>query len=116
MHEIEPTALRPVDAMLKGQFGDLELLRGHWPIGPVITGWERSAWPMVPMARTDEKAGRAWLSTYDDDLKCIGEVEIPRAEATRYPYDRLMGAGAVEIRLTKAIARLEDGPETPDDA
>lgn len=108
---IEPNSLRPDGAILVGKFGDLELFRGrgrgNWPIGPVVPGWRPSDWPMGPMARTDEEAGRAWVSTYDDEFKCIGEIEVPPAEAARYPYDQLMGAGSVEIRLTRAIAREE---------
>lgn len=117
---VDSTALRPGDAVLVGQFGDLELLRGNWPVGSVLPGWKPSDWPMLPMGRTDEKAERAWISTYDDDFNCIKEIEVPPAAASRYPYDRLMGAGAVEIRLTKAIATQEredgisGGPGTED--
>lgn len=101
--EIDFALLTPENSVLTGQFGDLELLRGKWPIGPVMPGWEPSDWPMLPMARVDEGAGRAWLSSYDDNFNCVNEVEIPLARATQFPYDRLMGAGATEIRLTRLI-------------
>lgn len=103
-------SLRPDQALLVGMFGDLELLRGNWPLIGSISPWSRSAWPIPPLARVDEVAGKAWLSTYGDDLRCTSENPISVAEAARHPYDRLMGAGAVEIRLTKLIRELERQP------
>ena len=58
---------------------------------------------MLPLARVDESEHRAWLSTYDESFDCIEEVEIDVGEARNHPYDRMMGAGSVEIRLTKLM-------------
>lgn len=105
--EVELARAVPEDALLVGMFGDLELLRGNWPIVGEVKGWSPEGWPLSPLSRVDEDAGRAWLSTYDDALQCVAETEINLADASRYPYDRLMGAGAVEIRLTKVIKEAE---------
>jgi len=112
--EVELDRIDPGDALLVGMFGDLELIRGNWPVVGKVRGWSSDRWPIPPMSRIDEKAGRAWLSTYDDALRCVNETEITPAEASRYPYDRLMGAGAAEIRLTKLIKEAEaDKGKTP---
>ena len=105
--EVELDSIDPEDALLVGMFGDLELIKGNWPVVGETEGWSPDRWPIPPMSRIDEKAGRAWLSTYDDALRCVNETEIASAEASRYPYDRLMGAGAAEIRLTKLIKDAE---------
>ena len=100
-------SLKASDAVLVGKFGDLELIRGNWPEVDSIEPWDPSMWPMMSLARIDECAGKAWLSTYDDNFNCIGEKEITVDEAHSYPYDRLMGAGSVEIRLTKLLGDAE---------
>jgi hypothetical protein len=107
--EAELDSVTPEDALLVGMFGDLELIRENWPVLGEIGGWSPDRWLIPHMSRIDEKAGRAWLSTYDDALRCVNETEIAPTEAPRYPYDRLMGAGAVEIRLTKLIKDAEAG-------
>lgn len=108
--EVETNALVAEKAILVGMFGDLELIRGNWPVIGAITHWDRSQWPMVPLARVDEATNRAWLSTYGDDFQCIDEKEIAVSEADCYPYDRMMGAGSVEIRLTR-LAESERNSE-----
>lgn len=95
--------LRADEAILIGKFGDLELLRGNWPVVDSIAPWDPSMWPMTPLARIDESARKAWLSTYDEEFNCVSEEEIDVDDAQRYPYDRMMGAGSVEIRLTKLL-------------
>ncbi|AUX47669.1 uncharacterized protein SOCE26_091910 [Sorangium cellulosum] len=100
--------LIPENALLVGKFGDLEILRKNWPIIGALKDWVPSNWPMLPMARIDEAAGRAWLAIYDDSFNCIKETEIDIDAASRYPYDRMMGAGAVEVRLTNLIRSAEE--------
>jgi len=95
--------LIPENSVLIGKFGDLELLRGNWKVVGQIQTWQENRWEMRPLARIDEGSGRAWLSIYDDAFNCIKEDEITVDEARKYPYDRMMGAGAVEIRLTKLL-------------
>ena len=101
--EIDFSQLKPEKAILEGMFGDLELRRGGWKQVGEINNWDRVYWNLKPLSRIDEHAGRAWLSFYDDKLHCIKEHEITVEEAGKYPYDRMMGAGAVEIRLTNLI-------------
>ena len=101
--EIRVDIVLPEYALLVGMFGDLELLRGKWPIVGEVEPWSLELWPLPPLCRVDEKVGRAWLSTYGDTLECLTEQEIDCAKARDYHYDRLMGAGAVEIRLTNLI-------------
>ena len=84
-------------------FGDLDLIRGNWPVVGEIVSWDPGNWPVPKMARVDENANLAWVSTYDDNLHCINEEEISPAKVIQYPYDRMMGSGAVEIRLTKLL-------------
>ena len=101
--EVNSDLLRAEDAVLVGKFGDLEICKGNWPVIGVVEPWEPKKWPMLPLARVDESVHRAWLSTYDENLECVEEVEIDADEARKHPYDRMMGAGAVEIRLTKLM-------------
>lgn len=96
--------LIPDNAVLIGKFGDLELRSGGWKWVGKIDGWDSSLWEFKPLARIDESAGRAWLSVYDDKFNCIEEREITVKEAGKHPYDRMMGAGSVEIRLTKLVS------------
>lgn len=105
--DVDIDRLEPGDAILIGKFGDLELLRGNWPEVGSIRPWDPSRWPIPPLARIDESAGKAWLSTYDEDFNCTREEEIRVEDANYYPYDRLMGSGSVEIRLTKMLGNAE---------
>lgn len=101
--EVDLNGLAPENSILEGKFGDLELLRGRWPIVGVPKSWDRNRWKILPLARIDEVSGRAWLSKYDDMFNCMEEKDITAAEAAGFPYDRMMGAGSVEIRLTKLL-------------
>lgn len=101
--EINRGGLRAENALLVGKFGDLELLRGNWAVVGMLPDWDRSRWSMLPLARVDEISGKAWISKYDDMFNCIEEVEIDPSDAANFPYDRMMGAGSVEIRLTRLL-------------
>jgi len=101
--EIQLDALDPNNAVLVGLFGDLELLREKWLLAGTIENFDPAKWPVPLLARVDEEANRAWLSKYDENLGFLEEKEITVEEALRYPYDRMMGGGAVEIRLTKLL-------------
>lgn len=99
--------LAPEASVLIGLCGDSGLLNGEWPQAGEIDGWKREAWPFPPMFREDEAAGRAWLSHYDEDsLEVICEEPVTSDRRNMYPYDRLMGYGAAEIRLTKLLANI----------
>jgi len=101
--DVDVSQLQASRAILVGMFGDLDLINRNWPVVGNIPRWNPADWPVPRMARLDEAANRAWVSTYDDDLHCVNEEEISPAEALQYPYDRMMGSGAVEIRLTKLL-------------
>jgi hypothetical protein len=105
--QVELGDLVPEHAVLRGKFGDRKLIQGKWPIVGVVEEWDASRWSIPPLARVDEVAKRAWVSVYDDDFRCLEETEVDLSEASRYPYDRMMGAGALEIRLTKVVQALE---------
>lgn len=91
------------DAILIGKFGDLGFVQGNWPVIGIIQPWDQSQWPMLPLVRIDESKRRAWLSQYSDKFECVEEKEIDVSEAGNYPYDRMMGSGSIEIRLTKLM-------------
>ncbi len=101
----EMQTLKPVDAVLAGQFGDLGLIKGEWPILGHSEDWNRQKWPMPPFARVDEHAGKCWLVEYseDDPNHELRVTPCDPQDASHYPRDSLMGYGAVEIRLTKLL-------------
>lgn len=102
--EVEISRLSADAAVWIGQFGDLGLLKGEWPIICHSQDWDRGRWPMPRFARVDEHAGRAWLTTYSEDtLRALSEEPCDLATASQYPKDRLSGSGAVEITLTKLL-------------
>ena len=83
--EVDLSRLVPSHAVLVGMFGDLDLLRGTWPLLGQLEPWVSRDWPVPQMARVDESANRAWLSTYDDALHCVAEEEITPQQAKQYP-------------------------------
>jgi hypothetical protein len=96
--------LKCQDAILTGKFGDPGLLNGEWTVIGEIQNWDKTEWPMPAFIRIDEFENRAWLSYYDEyDFSFIKEKEVPSDLKDSYPYDRDMGYGAVEIRLTELL-------------
>ncbi len=94
------------DAVLVGEFGDASLLNGDWPQVGRIENWNADDWPMPPLIRVDEFAGRAFLSHYDDrTFECIDEEEVSPTLVDQYPYDGTMGDHAAEIRLSVLLGR-----------
>ncbi|WP_187271856.1 immunity 26/phosphotriesterase HocA family protein [Aeromicrobium terrae] len=94
------------DAILVGKFGHLGLKGGEWPIVGRIAGWDRRDWPMPEFVRYEELTGRSFKVVYDDGNpnKRLREEEIQPGVAEQRPKDGLMGAGFVEIILTKLLA------------
>ena len=94
-------------SVLRGLCGDLGILKGEWPLVGTVRDWDRSRWPMPPLFRANESAGRAWLSHYDEDnLSLVREEPVSPEAKGRYPYDRLMGYGAAET--THELAQGDD--------
>ncbi len=102
----ELRTLTPENAILVGQFGDLGLFEGEWPIIGHSEPWDRSTWPIPPLVRRDAVSGEAWLIKYSDDdpIQEISETPCDLFEIRNYPEDGLWGSGAVEIRLTKLLS------------
>ncbi len=97
-------SLKSQDAVLVGRFGDPGILNHEWPVIGEIPNWDKSSWPMPALIRIDELEKRAWLSYYDEhDFSLIREEEVSPDLEGKFPYDRGMGYGAVEIRLTKLL-------------
>ncbi|MBM3240185.1 hypothetical protein FJZ31_28200 [Candidatus Poribacteria bacterium] len=108
--------LTMADAILIGRFGDLGLYTGEWPIIGHSEPWDRNAWPMLPLIRVDEFSKKAWKVEYseDDPSLIVQETPCDAKEAYRFPRDRAMGSGAVELRLMKLFSsssqKEEGGP------
>ena len=109
VHESEPKrsavdGLQPEDSIYLSRFGDLNLLNGEWPIIGQEPHWVRERWPLPAFARIDEQEGKAWLSYYsDDDLAFVREENCSLQRAANYPRDRLSGASALELHLTRIL-------------
>jgi hypothetical protein len=101
-------ALSPADAVLTARFGDLSLFRGEWPVLGSLPGWQAAAWPLPAFQRIDSLRGYADRIRYaeDDPAREVACEPLDAPHADLEP-DRLMGAGAVEIALTK---RLRERP------
>ena len=97
---------QPSDAVMIARFGDLSLQNGEWRIIG-HSQWNRESWPMPRFGRVDTASGeRAWCVEYseDDPNHVIRETTCSVPEAKQLPRDSLLGAGAVEIRLTQLLS------------
>lgn len=98
--------LSPTDAVLVARFGDLSLFNGEWPVLGQLPHWDRTHWLMPPFQRVESLRGTARLIIYADDDPAHQIASEPlEAPRTDLEPDRLMGAGAVELALTKRLAR-----------
>jgi hypothetical protein len=100
--------LTPAQAILLGKFGHLGLTQGQWPILGRQGAWDRDAWPMPVLIRYEELTGRTFQVFYhpDDPVKVLREEQVLPGVAEQGPKDSLMGAGFVEIRLTRMLSDL----------
>ncbi len=102
--EASPRGLAPSHAVLIGKFGDLSLINNEWSQLGLVEKWNPDEWPVPPLIRVDEFTGKGTLSYYDDNtFECIDQEEVSSSLLDQYPYDRTMGAGAVEIRLSMLL-------------
>jgi len=100
----EVERLTPSDAIKALRIGDLGLMNGEWPIIGQTANWQRSAWPMPRFIRRDELSQRAWYSYYSEDNPAELLKDEPAAwGASSVDRDSVLGAGAVEILLTKLL-------------
>ena len=104
-HVSELSSLCPDEAVLVVRFGDLALINKEWPIIGSSTPWNRRCWQMPSFIRTDDMSGRAWEVTYSDDdpSRVVTETLITNG-ASDLKRDAVLGAGAVEIVLTRELA------------
>ena len=103
---VDSTGLAPDQAVLVGKFGDLGIRGGSWPLLGRAPDWDRSAWPTPTFVRYEELTGRTFHVRYDDadPNRLIGESRVEPGLAEQGPTDGLMGAGFVELRLTRLLA------------
>lgn len=97
--------LEAKDAVLRVRFGDLGLIDGSWPVLGMAPNWERSHWPFPDFVRREPLSDRAYLVRYCDTDPRKREFEKPVDPHCDLPADGLCGSGAVELRLTKLLAR-----------
>lgn len=92
------------DAVLLTQFGDIGLVNNEWTIIGNCKNWNSYEWPMPPFVRVDEISGQSWKIFYDEkSLNFIKKEPCDPKKINKFPYDRLSGSGAVEIRLTMIL-------------
>ena len=97
-------ALKPQNACLVGWFGDLGIIDGKWvPVGR-LPEWQRDNWPMPVFGRTDAFDEEGWKVFYDDDGTLLSEEPVTVQIAKSLPRNTLMGFGAAEVHLGKAIS------------
>lgn len=96
--------LNPSDAIKICRFGDLHLIDRKWPIISRLANWQRDDWPAPKFVRQDDLSKRAWLVSYSDENPSVVLKEEP-CDFGIGGYERaaLLGAGAVEIALTKLV-------------
>lgn len=101
----DAAGLLPEQAVLIGRFGHLGLRGGSWPLLGREPGWDRSTWPTPIFIRFEELTGRSFHVRYDDadPGHLIGESLVAPGSAEQGPTDGLMGAGFVELRLTRLL-------------
>jgi len=98
-----PTLL-PENALKVVKFGDLSLMTGEWPVVGHLQNWDRDHWPMPKFIRQDPLRKRAQLVSYaDDDPNQLIAKEPCNIEAAGYERDSLLGAGSVELLLTRLL-------------
>jgi hypothetical protein len=107
----EPPALSQVaelqadEAILVGKFGDLGLRRGTWRVLGHAPTWVQAQWPMPTFVRQEALTDRCVQVPYadEDPNRVVWGAEIPAKWAERLPEDGLMGAGFIELRLTRLL-------------
>lgn len=100
----EVTSLDPARAVRVLRFGDLALLNGEWPIIGRCFEWDRRRWRMPAFVRRNELRRSAWKVEYADDDPNEVAAESPLTSGgDDIELDALLGAGAVELVLTKLL-------------
>lgn len=93
----------PSDAVRVLRVGDLSLLQGEWPIIGNTASWKRLEWEIPPFVRRDDLSRKAWRVQYSDADPNSIEHEEPEQYESTLERDAVLGAGAVELVLTKLL-------------
>lgn len=89
-------------------FGDLNIINGKWPVvgsSPL----SQNSNPTFFQFLGGSNLGGHWVSTYDVNLKRIGEKRVESETLPLLPKDSVRGAAFVEARLLQ----IADGRKTP---
>ena len=98
--------LRPENAVLVAQVGDLSLIRGDWPIVGYSAAWKRPDWPIPPFRRVDPLTHKVWRVQYSDlDANVIVSEEPLSRDDETIREDSLLGSGAAELVLTNLLSQ-----------
>lgn len=102
----EVSALTAEQAVLVGRFSDLRIRDGRWPLLGRSSPWDRRLWPSPAFIRYEELTGRTFHVYYDDadPHRVVRRAQVAPGIAEQGPTDGLMGAGFVEIRLTRLLS------------
>jgi hypothetical protein len=100
-----PFDLKPKLKILWGRFGHLGLVGKEWPILGLEPDWKEDDWPMPSFVRQDVLRPEIGFMTEYDPIKLVpvSQKKCDPSLVSKYPYDCLMGHGAVELRLTKLL-------------
>jgi hypothetical protein len=106
--EHDTTGLSAKDAILIRQFGDPGLLSGVWPIICHSDPWYPEKWPLPVFGRIAVDKTRALRVEYSEkDINItVSETPISVDEARVLPEDGLSGSGAIEIRLSNLLSKV----------
>lgn len=101
--------LAPSDAVLVAWFGDLSLIRGEWPLIGSDLPFSREQWPVPRFAEKDPvNPDKGWLVEYDRDADGAAppwrRTYVDTQLLLGLPDGATLGAGAVELRLTRILA------------
>ena len=110
--ELDQTKLFAKDAILVGQFGDIGLRNGEWPLVAKLEDWNSESWPMPLFTSHAEREDQVILTEYDEytlDTKKVMTKLRTEVDAAMLPIDRVMGYGSVEVKLTTLLNGSQSG-------
>jgi len=104
----ELVGLRPEEAVLIGNTGDMGLRDQEWLVIGSQPGFQRVDWPM-PVFGRDDMAGHYFATTYDEDRpdRYLAEKRISAEEYAKLPRDVAHGHVALSLTLDKVLAERE---------
>ena len=99
--------LKPADAVLHAMCNDLGLINRHWRFIGRPAVWDRFDWPL-PLLLERDPEGMPQAVQYDDTLSRRNRVvvNVSREQLERLQGAAVVGPGAIEGILDKALAKL----------